>query len=201
MDAKRKLILASSSRAREALLLGAGLSFEKIPANIDENVTKDRFVDHPEAAMRIAETLAVAKAEAIAGSHLDACVIGADQTLSLDGRLFDKPRDRDEARDHLRALRGRSHELISSVAVVADGKTAWTHSARAELRMREFSDAFLERYLDRVGDDVFTSVGGYRLEGPGAQLFERIDGHYFTILGLPLLALLDCLRETGIVER
>jgi septum formation protein len=133
----------------------------------------------------------------VANRRPEAIVIGADQVLSLEGRAFDKPGSRKEAREHLLQLRGRSHVLETAICCAKDGDTIWQHLGRATLTMRSFSEAFLDEYLDRMGSEVLASVGAYKLEGLGAQLFEAIDGDYFTILGMPLLPLLDFLRRQG----
>lgn len=167
------------------------------PADIDESAVKETTAGEVESvALRLAE----AKALAVCGRHPGAFVVGADQILELDGRRFDKPADRAEAARHLRALRGRTHRLISAVATARDGVVLWRHVDTARLTMRAFDDAFLERYLDAAGDAIFGCVGAYRLEGVGAQLFETVDGAYFTVLGLPLLPLLEHLRHEAILE-
>ena len=144
-----------------------------------------------------AAALAKAKAEKVQGRHAQALVIGADQILECEGRWFEKPRNRDGAAETLRTLRGRTHRLICAVAVYQGEECVWQHLATASLTMREFSDAFLERYIDDAGPGILESVGAYRLEQEGAQLFTRIEGDYFTVLGLPLLPLLEFLRHAG----
>jgi septum formation protein len=148
----------------------------------------------------LAETLAELKARKISGRHGGALVVGADQVLDCQGKWFDKPVDRAAARAQLLDLRGKMHELISCVCVLRDGERLWHHIGRARLTVRPFTESFLDDYLDQVGDAVLQSVGAYQLEGRGAQLFSRIDGDYFTILGLPLLPLLDFLRNHGVVR-
>jgi len=195
------IVLASASSARRALLAAAGVGVTVDPARIDENPVKRSLRDsrtHPAA---IAENLAVLKALDASVRAPGALVIGADQTLDLNGTDFDKPRDRAEARSQLQALRGQTHRLYSAVAVVRGGETRWRHVAEACLTMRDFSDAFLDDYLDRSGASVLSSVGGYQLEGLGAQLFSAIEGDFFTILGLPLLPLLEFLRIDGDLPR
>jgi septum formation protein len=145
----------------------------------------------------LAQSLAASKAISVASQWPEALVIGADQVLNLAGKAFDKPGSRAEARRQLLHLRGRSHVLETAICCVQDDKVVWEHLGRATLKMRDFTESFLDDYLDRIGEDVTTSVGGYKLEGPGAQLFDTIDGDYFTILGLPLLPLLDFLRRQG----
>jgi septum formation protein len=193
------LLLASASTARAALLRNAGIAFAIEPARVDEAEVKAAMRGDKQAADMVAQTLAEAKAASVSRRHPGALVIGADQMLTCDGAWFDKPEDRDQARRHLRALRGRPHELISALCVVRDGTLLWHHRETATLWMRDFSDEFLECYLADAGAEVLESIGAYRLEGPGVQLFERIEGDFFTILGLPLLPLLGYLRGHGAV--
>lgn len=182
------------------MLVAAGLVIDAIPSDVDEAVLKTelegRGVRDPG---EIALALAAAKAEVVSRLHPEALVIGGDQVLALGARLFDKPVDMDAARQHLRDLRGRTHVLISAVVLAQDGRVVWQHSDTARLAVREFSDRFLDDYLAEAGRDVCLSVGAYQLEGLGAQLFERIDGDYFTILGMPLIALLGELRARGAI--
>lgn len=190
-----KLILASTSRIRGELLSKAGLAFEALRPEVDENALKIK-AKHLSPA-HLAQSLAASKAVSVASRWPGATVIGADQVLNLAGKSFDKPGSREEARRQLLQLRGQSHVLETAICCASDDKVVWEHLGRATLKMRDFTEAFLDDYLDRVGEDVTTSVGGYKLEGRGAQLFEAIDGDYFTILGLPLLPLLDFLRRQG----
>ena len=192
-----KIILASASQSRGELLRNAGLDIETIPADIDENILKSKGYSVEETALK----LAVEKALKVSINHPDAYVIGADQMMECEGQRFDKPASTDQARSHLQTLCGKTHRLISAVAVIKSGECLWSHSQYAELEMRNFSDAFLETYLKEVGDDVLTTVGGYRLESQGVQLFSRIEGDYFTILGLPLLAVLSYLRSLDILNK
>ncbi len=191
------LILASASPTRRMVLENAGLRVTAVPAAIDEGEVKTALRAQGAAAEDVAAALAERKARRVARDYPDAVVIGADQMLACEGQWFDKPADVAAAREHLRRLRGRSHELLNAVAVVAAGAVAWRHRDRARLTMRPFSDVFLDGYLDRAGDDALASVGAYRLEGMGAQLFSRVEGDFFSILGLPLLPLLDFLRRRG----
>jgi len=193
------VVLASASRARATLLRGAGVPILVDAAAIDEGEVKASLRAAKAAPSAIAETLAELKAQRIARRHAGSLVIGADQVLECDGILFDKPIDPTAARDQLLALRGRRHRLISAVVLVRDGQRLWHHADRADLRMRDFSESFLDRYLSAAGDAALSSVGAYQLEGVGAQLFAGVDGDYFTILGLPLLPLLDILRENGVL--
>jgi septum formation protein len=167
---------------------------------VDETALKARFrARHLETAAAALE-LARAKARLVCARHPGSRVIGADQILDCDGAWFDKPADLSAARQHLRRLRGRDHRLVCAVAVFRDGAELWHHVETARLTLRAFSDEFLERYLREGGAEMLESVGAYRLEGTGAQLFSAIDGDYFTILGLPLLPLLAFLREDGALE-
>jgi septum formation protein len=191
------LILASRSQARIALMSNAGLAFETIPADIDESALKADRLAQDAAPAAIAADLADAKAIHVSSRYPAALVIGADQTLALEGRLFDKPADLMTARAQLTALRGRSHQLHSAVSLARRGEVVWRTHDTATLHVRAFSDAFLTAYLAAEGDELLNCVGAYRLEGLGAQLFERIEGDYFTILGLPLLSLLRGLRDSG----
>ena len=201
-DIKPDLILASASAGRAALLTGAGISFSIEPAHIDEAAIKAKFSSKGKSdAQALAGYLSEEKARAVSARHKDAFVIGADQILSCAGRLFDKPANLAEARANLAFLRGRKHTLHSSVSVARAGEIVWRHTAHATLVMRAVTDRFLDEYLTQAGDKVLSSVGCYQLEGPGVQLFEEIDGDYFTILGLPLLPLLAFLRaETMLIS-
>jgi len=195
-----RLVLASASPARAAVLRQAGLSIDQVPAAVDEEEVKHALRAEGSPAAHVAETLADLKAQHVSRRQGGAFVIGADQMLECNGVWFDKPADMDHARAHLRALRGTTHDLITAVAVVRDGARLWHHVATARLTMRPFSDAFIERYLADIGEDACRSVGAYQLEGLGAQLFSKVDGDFFTILGLPLFPLLDFLRGHGIVD-
>jgi septum formation protein len=189
------LVLASRSAVRRTLLEAAGVPIEICPADIDERGVE---AGAPlQAPVAIAALLAREKAAVIAERNRGRLVLGADQTLSLDGRRFTKPADRAAARAQLRALSGRTHELYSAIAFVQDGAVLFEHVGVARLTMRAVSDRFLDDYLDAVGDAATASVGAYQLEGFGIQLFERLDGDYFTVLGLPLLTALDFLRRHG----
>jgi septum formation protein len=191
----KPLVLASKSAARRAMIEAAGIPLEIEPADIDERAVEAQ-IGHGMPA-DAAALLAREKARAIAARLRGRLVVGADQTLALGHTRFTKPVDRGTAREQLRALSGRTHELHSAVAVAIDDRLNFSHVATARLTMRELSDAFLDAYLDAAGQSVLTSVGGYQLEGLGSHLFARIEGDYFTILGLPLFALLDFLRRDG----
>ena len=190
-----EVVLASTSASRRALLQGAGVNFTAKAAGVDEDAAKAALLGDGLGPRDIADALAELKAIRVrAGGAL---VIGADQTLDLDGELIDKPASLDEARERLQRLRGRSHKLHAAVVVAQAGQPIWRDLQSATLWMRPFSDAFLEDYLAREGEGVLSSVGCYRLEDVGVQLFSRIEGDYFTILGLPMLGLLDFLRRHG----
>jgi septum formation protein len=191
------LILASASVSRRQLLANAGLAFDIEPSGIDEEEIT-RSLGSRAAPQELASTLAEMKAVRVSGRHPEAFVIGADSTLACNGRLFDKPPSVEAARKQLQALRGQTHELFSSVVVARGGLRLWHWSERARLTMRQMSDGFIDAYLARAGRDVLTSVGAYQLEGLGAHLFTRVDGDYFTILGLPLLPLLSFLAGHGV---
>ena len=196
-----QLVLASGSAIRAQLLRQAGLAFSIKTAPVDEAEIKHSLKAEKVPVERVAEALAEAKASRVAArlAGPQTAVIGADQMLDVDGVWLDKPRDIDEARQHLCLLRGRSHRLISSVVLVLDGRRIWHHTAEAYLRMRPFSDTFLDQYMKDAAPVLLDSVGCYQLEGTGVQLFDRIDGDFFTILGLPLLPLLGQLRQLGLL--
>jgi septum formation protein len=193
-----RLCLASRSKARRALLEGAGVTFDPVDVAVDEDAVKADLAAHrldPKAT-----ALALAQAKAVETSQqIDGLVIGADQTLDLGGELVGKAPDLGAARERLKALRGKKHRLHSATAVAERGDLLWTDVRTATLTMRKFSDLFLDRYLARNEEAALHSVGCYQLEGEGVQLFDRIDGDYFTILGLPLPPLLEFLRTKGVI--
>jgi septum formation protein len=193
------LILASASTARRAVLQGVGLRFETRVAGVDEAAIKEAAQAEGIPAEDAALMLADAKAERIAVQAPDALVIGADQLLVCEGAWFDKPPDMAAARAHLQRLRGRQHELVTALVCHRGGQRIWQHVAKPRLTMRDFSDAFLEAYLAAEGEALLSSVGAYRLEGHGAQLFDRIEGDQPAILGMPLLPLLGFLRQHGVL--
>lgn len=190
-------ILASGSRTRRILLEAAGIEVAVCPAEVDETELKKGMTGRP--AGEIALRLAVAKAQDVSRRNNGRLVIGADQTLSVGTDLFDKPPTRDAAREQLISLRNKTHRLHAAVVVVVDGAVVWECCETADLTMRDFSDAFLDSYLARVGDGVLTSVGAYQLEGLGLQLFAAVAGDHTTILGLPMLPLLSELRRRGLL--
>ncbi len=194
-----RVILASASTARAALLRAAGVDFIAEPAAIDEARLKCAARQVGDSALSCASALAAAKACCISHRHPAALVIGADQILEGGADWFDKPNDLAEARAQLLVLRGRNHTLATAVCIVHGGKPLWRATSAPELSMRRFSDAFLEGYIAAEGDALLGSVGAYRLEGRGVQLFSRIVGDHFAILGLPLIGLLGFLRERGVM--
>ena len=194
--AANRLVLASGSRSRRQMLEAAGLAVTIAPADLDEGAIRETLSagDSTVEPADVAEVLARAKAETVSRAHGDAIVIGADQVLALGDDIFEKPAGLDGARAHLMRLRGHTHQLHSAVVLAQAGEIVWAHVDTASLTMRAFSPGFLDDYLSRAGSVVCESVGAYQLEGQGVQLFERIEGDYFTILGLPLLPLLAELR-------
>jgi len=192
------LVLASKSDVRGKILAAAALRFAIRPAQIDERAVEAQAGIADPAA--VAGLLARAKAEAVAATMPGHIVLGADQTLALGEQRFSKPKDRADAKQQLRMLRGKTHELNSALALVRDGEVLFECLETARLTMRDFSERFLDNYLDLAGDSASASVGAYQLEGIGIHLFERVEGDYFTILGLPLLPLLVYLRDNGFVD-
>ena len=189
------LILASSSPIRRDMLRSAGVEFEVVPSSVDEGEAKSRL----SAADDIAAELSAAKAIAISRIRPDDWVIGSDSIVSVAGRSFDKPRDRDEAAEHLRFFSGKAMALTSAVALVRGDDIDWRHVETAMLQVRGLSDGFIETYLDAEWPDVGYTVGVFKLEGRGVQLFSSIDGDHFTILGMPLMPLLGALRDRGLL--
>jgi septum formation protein len=195
-----KLILASKSASRQSLMSGAGLDFQAISADIDERAVEEPLLMQGARPEDVARGLAEAKAVYVSARHPDAYVIGSDQTLSLGERIFHKPRDMAEAADHIRAFSGATHHLNCGVAVAHAGEVVWSDVSIARMTMRPISEDFLRRYLTMSGDAILQSVGAYQFEGPGVQLFDAIEGDYFTILGLPMLTLLTGLRNLGAID-
>lgn len=202
MAETRHLILASGSQTRHELLKAAGIAFTVVPAAIDEDAIRDALGGEQETIepADVAEILARAKGEAVSGENPDSMVISADQTLSFGEEIFSKPADADEARDTLLRLRGKEHFLHTAVALAVAGEINWVHVETARLKMRQFSIDFLADYLVRAGQSACQSVGAYQIEGLGLQLFEEIEGDYFTILGLPMLPLMNELRRRGVIK-
>jgi len=196
--AEKPLVLASKSASRRAILEAAGIPLEVRPADVDERAMESAAV--PADAGAVAELLAREKARAVAAAMPGRLVLGADQTLALGARRFDKPANREAAREQLHALAGKTHELHSAIAFVRGGDVLHEQVRVARMTMRAFSDRFLETYLDLAGPAVIASVGAYQVEGLGIHLFERFDADHFTILGLPLLDALSFLRTAGHLE-
>lgn len=189
-----KIVLASASAARTRMLKDAGVDHLCDPADIDEAAIKCNWSGSAEG---LAQKLALEKALAVSPRHDDALVIGSDQVLALGDEILDKPGTTQRAKEQLIHLRGRKHRLISAFSIVCNGEELWSDNDHADLTMRNFSDTFLQDYLQCVGEDVVSSVGAYHLEGLGAQLFESVEGDFFTVLGLPLMDVLNFLRLRG----
>ncbi len=194
------LILASKSPFRSLMLKNAGITFISKAAKIDERAIEEPLQNSGVTPQDVAMILAVAKACDVSAHHKDALVIGSDQTLSLDHHVFHKPNGMEEAARHLLAMSGKTHQLNSAVALVINGQTIWSHISVAHMTMRELTPKFIAQHLARVGSSILSSVGAYQFEGEGVQLFDKIDGDYFTILGLPLLPLLKELRARGAID-
>lgn len=198
---KPPLILASGSKIRAKLLEAAGLAFIAEPPGLDESAMRQAVSGEDALQPQdVAEVLARAKAEAVSELAHGAFVIGADQVLALDDEIYAKPEGMEGAREQLLSLSGKTHKLHSAVALARDGEIRFAYTEEASLTMRKLSPEFIGRYLAAAGEDVLSSVGAYQLEGLGIQLFEKIEGDYFCILGLPLLPLLDALRRKGAIE-
>jgi len=195
------LLLASASRVRARLLTEAGVLIEVMPAKVDEAALRSGLRAEGASTAQAAEVLAETKAVQVSQRFPQRLVLGADQMLDCAGEWLEKPGDLGEAREQLRILRARPHQLHSSAVLARAGKRVWHQNSIATLYMRDFTDEFLSEYLDVAGEDMLTSVGGYKLEAMGAQLFDGIDGDYFAILGLPLLPVIAALREQGLLRR
>ncbi|NIZ00758.1 Maf family protein [Thalassospira lucentensis] len=196
----QRLILASSSKTRHAMLTNAGVDCDAIASMIDEDGYKQSMKAEGANAAEAAETLAEMKALRMYRQQPDGIVIAADQMLECNGIWFDKPKDRDNTRAQLLALRGKTHQLVSAAVIYKEGSRIWGTIDTAHLTMRNFTEEWLDWYLDTAGEDIFDCVGGYQLEGIGAQLFTEVRGDYFTVLGLPLLPLIGFLRDHGVLK-
>lgn len=192
-----RLILASKSASRRAMLDAAGVAYEAVPADLDERGVEAGLANATPA--EVAEALSVTKAAAVAALHPGALVLGSDSLVVVGGRRFDKPGSVEEAAEHLRFFSGRVMELHSAAALVRDGGCEWSHASIARLHVRELSDDFIAHYLSLEWPSISHTVGAFRIEGPGVQLFESIEGDQFTVLGMPLLPLLGALREAGVL--
>ncbi len=193
------LILASGSEARAAMLRAAGLDVQLHPANVDEESFRNALRADRVTTSAAAEALAELKGMKVSSRYETGIIIAADQLLDCGGVWFEKPVDRDHAVGSLRALSGKKHQLVSSVVLFRNGARIWHHTGIAEITMRNLSNDYIDRYLDHIGDEVFQTVGCYKIEGMGMHLFSEVKGDHFTILGMPLLPLLDILREQGVV--
>jgi septum formation protein len=196
----QNIILASKSPFRAMLLNNAGIKFSSQSATIDERDIEAPLQNSGVTPEDVALILAEAKAQNVSETNKGALVIGSDQTLSLGDRVFHKPKDMEEARRHLIAMSAKTHQLNSAVSIALNGETIWRHISIARMTMRELSPGFIGRHLARAGDNVLQSVGAYQFEAEGVQLFDKIDGDYFTIVGLPLLPLLNELRLRGAID-
>ncbi|MER8466957.1 Maf-like protein [Mesorhizobium sp. M1396] len=195
-----KIILASGSPFRKAMLVDAGVDVEAVPADVDERALEAPLQDSGVSPEDVALVLAEAKATEVSERRPGALVLGCDQTLSLGDEVFHKPADREGARRHLLALSGKTHQLNSAAVLVRDGAVLWRHVGIASMTMRKLDPPFIGRHLARVGAKALGSVGAYQIEGEGIQLFDRIEGDHFTIVGLPLLPLLAELRTLGAID-
>ena len=196
----RRIVLASTSSYRAAILRNAGLEFDAQASEIDERAVEAALEKSSATPDDLAAVLAEAKAIAVSETEADAVVIGCDQVLSLEGQVLHKCRTMEDARRRLLQLSGKTHHLNTAVAIAIGGETVWRHVEICAMTMRELDPGFVGRHLAAVGDDILNSVGAYHYEGQGIQLFDRIDGDYFSIVGLPLLALLHELRELGAID-
>ena len=195
------LILAGSSRSRREMLEAAGVKFDIQNAHVDEEPIKDALLAEGANGHNIADALAEMKALSVSTIMPEHYVIGADQILEFDGVCFSKARNRTEAKTHLQAMSGKKHNLISAVVIARAGQSEWRAIEKVRLTMRTLSDDFIDQYLEKCGPDILSSVGCYHIEGMGAQLFDRVEGDYFTILGMPLLKVLDFCRTKGLIKK
>lgn len=197
-ESSQRLILASGSAIRAQILSEAGLTYEVISKPVDEAAIKQAMLAEGSRLRDIADALAEAKAMRVSRTE-PGFVIGADQIMVMDDTLFDKPPTIEAARQRLKEMRGKTHKLMGAVVVCENGQAVWRHLSVTKLTVRDFSDAFLDKYIEMEGESLTKSVGAYRFEGPGAHLFSQVEGDFFSILGLPLLPLLDYLRTRGVV--
>lgn len=195
------LVLASGSAARADMLRSAGVEIEIVPSRISESAYKNRYIPGEDLPEQVAQALAEAKALAVSEGLPGRLVLGSDQVLVFEDEILDKPENFSDARRQMRRLRGHEHALVSAAVLVRDGVAIWHGMGSATLHVRDYTDAFLDRYLAREGEAILSTVGGYRIEAMGAQLFDRIEGDYFSVLGMPLLEVLTALRDEGIVKR
>ncbi|MFD0916736.1 Maf-like protein [Pseudahrensia aquimaris] len=200
MTDQKRIVLASGSTFRADILRNAGLTIEQIPSTLDERALEAPLAQADVLPEDRAEILAEAKAGQVSQAQIGAWVIGCDQILSFEGEVLHKPKDMDEARRRLIALSGKTHMLHSAVVLAKDGQTVWRHVEPCKMVMREFDPGFVGRHLASTGDAVLSSVGAYQIEGPGAQLFQSIGGDLFSIMGLPLLPLLNALRKENVID-
>ncbi len=194
-----ELVLASGSRTRADMLEAAGVTFSVMRPSVDEEAIKEALLADGAPARDIADALADVKARSVSYAHPDKLVLGSDQVIWREGRLYSKASNREEAMATLKGLSGGTHELISAAVIYEGGEPVWRAAQSVKLTMRPLSDTYIDWYLDEIGDATFWSAGAYQLEGLGAQLFTRIDGDFFTVLGLPLLPVLDFLRRREIL--
>lgn len=200
MGKLKNIVLGSASESRASVLKNAGLNFEIDPADIDEDEIKSKCLKEGMSATTLAAKLAETKALVVSSRWPDSLIIGGDQILVFDGELFKKPLSLAEASANLQRFRGNSHNLVTAICVAHSGIMEWTYTETVEMKMREFSDEFLENYLNKTGDSILSSVGGYKIEEHGVQLFTQIKGSYFTVLGVPLFPLLAHLQITGAIK-
>ena len=193
----RQIVLASGSTIRGQMLSNAGIAFEAIVPRVDEEMIKMALQAEQATPRDIADTLAETKARKIGGKHPDKLVIGCDQVLDIEGQILSKPQTPEEVKEQLKALRGNRHRLLSAVVVYHELKPLWRHVGQVRLYMRDISDSYLNEYVDRNWPSLQSSVGGYKLEEEGVRLFSRIEGDYFTILGLPMIEMINYLTASG----
>jgi len=198
---KHKIILASQSKSRQQILTASGLNVVTMAPNIDENIIKSEMSAKGTSVEEVSEKLAQEKALKISKTHPNDIIIGGDQILVCEGRLFDKAKTVEEAKEHLKFFRGKQHELITSLSIIKNNEVIWTYTSRPKLIMRDFSDQYLNIYIENAGEALLHSVGCYFIEESGAQLFSEIKGDYYAILGMPLLPLLSKLRELDVLEK